>query len=160
MSGPNHTDEDPRDRVESLIGKVEEQEELYRKLNAVSCAQIAELDGDAGPELEILGEKKRRVLAEIERADAEIRAAYRECEPHLDKMSDMVRLKLEVTRLRAAEALKVAKATEERGGERARVRLDKIGRDLAEVKRGQRIAKKYKPAVQDEDEPKFIDERQ
>ena len=148
------------DQVGTLIGKIEEQERLYHELSEVSRSQIAELEREDGGDIEQFVAQKRAILERLERIDAITHAMYTECEPRLDMLTDTEKLKLQVTRLRAAEALKEAVATERLGSERAKAHLERISNDLAEINRVRRVAEKYRPVIRGEHDSKFIDKLQ
>jgi len=146
-------------RVDELIDKVAQQESLYREMSALSSAQLAEIEGDDDAQLAMFFEKKNSLLARIEKLDSETRVQYAQCEPMLGQMSQEQQFKLQVARLRAAEALREAVATEENGKKRVQERLEQIQDELAAVNRSQQVASKYKPKLSGEDEPRFLDEQ-
>ena len=155
----NEADSELSARVDELIDKVTLQQSLYCEMSALSSAQLAELDSDDDAPLAMFSEKKNSLLARIEKLDSETRVRYEQCKPMLGQISQEQQFRLQVARLRAAEALREAVATEEKGKRRVHERLDEIQDEIAAVNRSQQVASRYKPKLSGEDEPRFLDEK-
>jgi len=155
----NDSDGDISVQIEELIGRIALQESLYREINALSNAQLAELDTDNDVELASFTDKKNALLARIEQLDAETCSSYERCKPLLSRVSHEQQFRLQVARLRASEALREAVATEQAGKIKVKERLEQIRGEIEKVNQARRVAATYRPKLRGEDEPKFLDEK-